>query len=59
MSKNGYYSYSNRQELEIPVIEDKEKFTEMKSKMERVIQHHWKALKEMDDLWNGGEIYNM
>ena len=41
------------------MIEDKEKFKEMKLKMERVIQHHWKALKEMDDLWNGGEIYNM
>ena len=50
---------SRWQELEIPIIEDKKKFEEMKLKMERVIQHHWKALKEMDDLWNGGEIYNM
>lgn len=50
---------SRWQELEIPVIEDKEKYSEMKLKMERVVKHHWEALKEMDELWNSGDIYNM
>lgn len=50
---------SRWKELEIPVLKDPNEFTNMKEKMSRIIENHWRALKEMDELWESGEIYNM
>lgn len=50
---------SRWKELEIPVASSDDKFDAIQEKMSRIIQNHWKALKEMDELWGTGEIYNM
>ena len=50
---------SRWKELEIPVVSSQNDFEAVKDKMSRIIQNHWNALKEMDELWKTGEIYNM
>ncbi len=50
---------SRWKELEVPIIVSRKDYEAMKEKMSGIIQNHWRALKEMDELWETGDIYNM
>lgn len=49
---------SRWQEIYIPVYRDKNKMSEIKQKIEKVVESQWKSLKQIDDMKKNFKVYN-